>query len=1148
MSLDPIADANSIQQRAANPEACVWVAASAGTGKTKALTDRVLSLLLAGVEPSKILCLTFTRAAAANMANRVNQRLAHWAHANDKDLTEELNALTGRTPTKAEMRQARRLFAAVLDAPGGLRIATIHAFCESVLKRFPVEAGLAPHFEVIDERTSGELLQRARDQISSAVADGALTRIAERINEEQFANLMAALAREHGRFAALFARFGGLDGLLAALARALNIKPGEDERAILSGACADHAFNHGDLRHVCAALANGSAADQKRGVDIALFLEAKIEQRIELLEDYRLIYLTEKNTIRKSLATKAVMTALGSKAESLAKEAERLMALDDRLKAARLFAATGDLLTVGSALLDAYGRLKAARAALDYDDLILKTRELLSTRDGTQWVLYKLDRGIDHILVDEAQDTNPDQWDVIRSLAEEFFAGEGARERLGTVFAVGDAKQSIYSFQRADPDAFAAMRAHFRDKAKAVATKWEDLGLNVSFRSVVPVLAAVDQVFADATAADGVAEGVEKIVHRTARLKEAGVVEVWPAIDATDAAAIVAWQPPLETARIGSPSAQLAMQVADTVAGWLNNKTLLESQGRPIRPGDVMILVRQRTGFMNQLVRALKERNVPVAGVDRMVLTDQLVVQDMLALARFVLLPEDDLNLAALLKSPLVGLTEDQLFAVANGRSASLWLSLKARAEAEPKSAFASADKRLSTWLGRADFARPFELFAHVLYAEGGRKQLLARLGVDADDPLSEFLAMALAYEQEETPSLQGFIAWIEAGEAEVKRDLDSPVRDEVRVMTAHGAKGLQAPIVFMPDTMQVASKDPPINWIAATPTDSGNDPFVKLPLWLPRAAEADPVARAERAARALRDSREYHRLLYVAMTRAEDRLYVGGFRNKRTSANNWYELIERGLAGSAEKKDEKLVLSAAQEKPPKVQKAAEEETAIPDISEIPWIAEPAVRETSATRPLTPSRFIVEEEIPEREPAIVSPLADGGERFKRGIAAHRLLQVLPVVAPDKRRAKAESLAAEFGFAKKAAADLAEEMLSVLAHPDLAALFAPGSLPEVPFAGRLGEDGAEIVGRIDRMAVTETEVIVADYKTNRPVPRDAASVPPIYLRQMALYRAALLRAFPGKRVRAILVYTDGPKVIELPTATLDDIISRISAPR
>ncbi|HET9149581.1 MAG TPA: double-strand break repair helicase AddA [Alphaproteobacteria bacterium] len=1174
--LNPIADAERKQRDAADPNACVWLAASAGTGKTKALTDRVLSLLLSGTEPHRILCLTFTRAAAAEMAIRIGRSLSAWALAGDLELKDALTNLTGTPPSTKETARARRLFAEVLDAPGGLRIATIHAFCESVLKRFPVEAGLAPHFEVIDERTARELLEKARDEVLSRaregrvkdVSDGALAEafacIAQRANEEQFGDLMMTLAREHGRLGALLAELGGVEGLTEKLAEALDLAPGDDETAILKQACADAAFDQLGLTRVCKELAKGAKTDQDRARQIVTFLESAAERRHELFAAYMSAFLTQDGTIRARLATNGVLQKLGSHADALAGEADRILAVVGRVKAARLLVGTKAALTLGAALLESYVALKDARAALDYDDLILKTRALLTQPGISPWVLFKLD-GLDHVLIDEAQDTSADQWAVIAALTDEFFAGAGARDAVRTVFAVGDAKQSIYSFQRADPEAFAKMREYFRARAIAARRTWRDLALDVSFRSVAPVLKAVDGVFSLAPASDGVSEDGTPVRHRAARAGQAGRVELWPLVSATRPDPAERWQPPLAASAQASASSILAAHIAQTIKDWIDRREVLLSCGRPIRPSDVMILVRQRTGFMEALVTALKACGVPVAGVDRMVLTDQLVVQDLMALARFLLLPEDDLNLAALLKSPLVGFDEEALFKTAHGRPATLWGSLRKLAVATPGSLFATAEARLSAWLARADFLRPFDLFARILYAEGGRARLLARLGPEADDPLSEFLALALAYERAAVPSLQDFVAWIEAGEAEIKRDLENPVRDEVRVMTVHGAKGLQAPIVFLPDTTQVPGDRERLVWI----DDAAGS--ARLPLWVPRTEDDDPVSAKSRTARVARTEREHHRLLYVAMTRAEDRLVVAGYRPRtakkdavpedapaQAERDCWYDRVQIGLALAEGVREErfsdgafdrpKLVLASEQEVPPQAKKttAVQEAPAAADERLPSWLESPGAAEPQPSRPLTPSRFVGDDGAEAAEPAPISPLAAGGERFRRGIVVHRLLQLLPQLPAAARASRAEDLIAGMGLPAEEAERTLAEVERVISAPDLAALFAPGSLAEVPFAGRLGEGGPEIVGRFDRLAVGDTEVIVADYKTNRPVPKDTVSVPEPYLRQMALYRAALLNAFPGRVVRCVLVYTDGPRVIELPAAALDRIIARVSA--
>ncbi|MFQ5985723.1 MAG: UvrD-helicase domain-containing protein, partial [Alphaproteobacteria bacterium] len=533
-----------------------------------------------------------------------------------------------------------------------------------------------------------------------------------------------------------------------------------------------------------------------RGVALGRWL-AEPDSRVDDFEVYARIYLTKEGNLRKTLITRQAAEAAPGTEEALCAEAERLLGVAEKRKAVTVAAATAAALRLGAGLVEAYGQCKAARALLDYDDLILMTRDLLRRPDTAPWVLYKLDGGLDHILVDEAQDTNPEQWEVIAALAEEFFAGMSARDAARTVFAVGDAKQSIYSFQRADPAAFERMRAHFAEKVKAAGERWRDLDLDISFRSTAAVLGAVDAIFSRDEARDGVGPSAHAIEHRTHRLGQAGLVELWPPAEPNALPAPEPWQPPVTPERGDSPRARLATLIARTIGEWLEQAEMLESKGRPVRPGDIMVLVRRRSGFVEELVRALKQLEVPVAGVDRMVLTDQLPVMDLVALGRFLLLPEDDLTLATVLRGPLIGLDDEQLFELAHGRGeASLWQALKRKAGAAraKDSSYRKAHGYLAELLARVDYLRPFELYAEVLNARGGRERLLRRLGPEADDPLNEFLALALAYERVNAPSLEGFLHWVEAGRAEIKRDLEQSERDEVRVMTVHGAKGLQAP------------------------------------------------------------------------------------------------------------------------------------------------------------------------------------------------------------------------------------------------------------------------------------------------------------------------------------------------------------------
>jgi ATP-dependent helicase/nuclease subunit A len=1128
------------QRDATDVAASVWVAASAGTGKTKVLTDRVLTLLLAGCAPTRVLCLTFTKAAAAEMANRLNDRLSLWATAADGLLTQELAALTGQIPDETRRQLARQLFARVLDAPGGLRIETIHAFCQSLLRRFPIEAGIAPHFEVMDERSAGEALAAAREEILTTARDGsdpalgaALSEVTRHIPERSFDELLAQLSLERSQLR--FTLADGHESFVAKLYRALELTPGVSEEDVLAGACAIGACDEAALRRAAEALcASDSVSDRGVGQRLATWL-ADASLRVQTFDDYLLAFFTQEGKPRSRLVTKETAKQVSSVAMVLESEAARLADVVSRRGAAALRTATSALVKLGDALLAAYERHKAQRALLDYDDLVLRTRDLLFRPGVAPWVLFKLDGGLDHILVDEAQDTNPEQWQVVQALADEFFVGEGARAERRTVFAVGDAKQSIYSFQRADPEAFLRMRKHFAVRVAAAQQRWRTIDLDISFRSTEPVLRAVDAIFAQDDAKAGVALDGARIHHTAFRGGQAGLTELWPPVEPELAAEPNPWEPPTEQRRTREPRARLALAIAATVRRWLDAGERLPARDRLVQAGDVMVLVRRRGPFVVELVRALKQVEVPVAGVDRILLGEQIAVQDMTALGHFLLLPDDDLTLATVLKGPLFGFTEQRLYDLAHPRETSLWRELRRRSGENAD--FARAAAELGDLLARADFVPPYELFAEVLGARGGRKAALARLGPEAGDPLDEFLSMALAYERIHGPSLQGFLHWLTVGETEVKRDLDQRGRDEVRVLTVHGAKGLQAPIVFLPDTTLVPNQMPRLLWTEA-----------QLPLWCANKRWNPPAVTYARAAARDRRDAEYRRLLYVALTRAEDRLYICGWRDRRRMPDGcWYQLIERGLAsagatpievdlanvaGSDGWRGTGRRLEAAQRAEPNrsdiVISPVDRREALPR-----WALDPPAPEPTPPRPLVPSR-------PRRsDPAARSPLAaEEGAGLLRGRLVHRLLQSLPEIAPSRRRAAAQRflMLPVHGLAEATRAALLEETLAVIDHPDFAPLFAPGSQAEVPVVALLG--GRALAGQIDRLVVTEGSVLIVDYKTLRPPPADEADVPVAYLDQLAAYRTAVAALYPGRVARCALIWTAIPCLMPISNALLD----------
>ncbi|MBM3491561.1 MAG: double-strand break repair helicase AddA [Alphaproteobacteria bacterium] len=1085
-------------QIASDPAQSVWVDASAGSGKTRVLSERVLRLLLAGTPPNRILCLTFTKVAAAEMAARVSDSLAGWSRAAASDLERQLTELTGAAPNPTELRQARRLFATVLEAPGGLRIETIHGFAESLLKRFPLEAAVAPHFEVLDERTAALLLAGAQARVLRGPDDEIRTLLAEvalHADETRFDDLMRQLTGNPLRLAALAERQGAR--ALAALARQLGLPDRVPEDAgFQAEAVAEGAFDRPALARVAAALLQGGAKDQGTGEAIARWLAAT--DRVSGFAAYCRAFLTTKSEIRKKLIHKEALRLAPDGNEIMSAEANRLHAVAAQRRAAELHRASAALLRLGLKVAEVYRQEKHRRAALDYDDLILTASALLRRPGIAPWVLYKLDGGLEHVLIDEAQDTNAEQWRIVQALTQEFFAGQGASAARRTLFAVGDPKQSIFSFQGADPRAFHRLRAEFARDIVAAGLPWQEVPLATSYRSAPPILQFVDAVFSEPAAFEALGEGAP-LRHHAHRRGAPGLIELWSPESPAAKDAAAAWQPPLSQEGDDNPVERLAARLTRQIGYWLRSGEVLPSTGRPIGPGDILVLLRQRQPFLDALVRRMKQADLPIAGADRMCIGEQLAVMDLLALARFALLPEDDLSLAAVLKSPLVGLDDALLFELAHGRPGSLWQALLRRRGARPE--FARAAERLSRWLGRADQAPPYGFFAELLIADGGRHDLVARLGPDANDPLDELLSLALHYQRHWAPSLQGFLAWLAGSDPEVKRDQEQRAQ-EVRVMTVHGAKGLQAPIVVLPDTCRVPVLRQTVFWLDGAM------------LWSPRAEPSVPAAVAAREAQGTAAARELQRLLYVALTRAQDRLLIAGWQGRsEPAADSWHSLAVATI--------QRLGRRATAFDGGPAWRFGDE----PKAGASPGPAPPAALAAAPD-------FLRRPAPPEPEPTD----AAGGDRYRRGRVLHRLVQVLPDLPPPQRAAAAgRLLAAEAAFSAAERQRLADEALAVLADPAFSPLFGPGSLAEVPLAGLV--NGRTILGQVDRLAVGAEQVQVVDFKSDRAAPRDAGGVPVAHLRQMAAYVALLTRMYPGRTVSAALLYTEAPRLIALPATLL-----------
>jgi ATP-dependent helicase/nuclease subunit A len=798
------------------------------------------------------------------------------------------------------------------------------------------------------------------------------------------------------------------------------------------------------------------------------------------------------------------------------------------------------LIEVASAIFKRYRDEKSARGILDFDDLIEKTLSLLE-RSGARWVLYKLDAGIDHVLVDEAQDTSEAQWKILEELTGEFAAGRGQSFGPRTFFAVGDEKQSIFSFQGAAPKRFDEMRRKFDSRFSSAGQTFAHVRLKFSFRSAPGVLAAIDKVFEHGNHKTGVSEDVW-MQHEAVKHRLPGLVELWPSAKAQSSESPREWTLPLDLLDAQDPANLLAQRIAQKIEQLIDPRSgefvhdSATLRLRPVRPGDILILVRTRSAFFEAVIGALKNRAIPTAGADRLELTDHIAVMDLIAAGRASLLPQDDLTLACVLKSPLIGLDDDDLMALAPGRPASLFDALLA----SPDASHAMAAKKLALWQERAG-GGPFAFYAPLLGADGGRRDLEARLGPEAADALDEFLSLAMAYEGGAAPSLAGFLNDVTGIEYSIKRDMETGA-DAVRVMTVHAAKGLEAKIVFLPDSCGVPSArhDPKIFKLGTTV------PGEETIAWSPRKElDCKPITAAREAARNGAEE-EYRRLLYVAMTRAEERLYLAGFHGPREpDPGSWAAMIEAALGQGAEiervpafwNSEETILRLDSKGSGVPAATLPEGGAAAPPAVVPDWLRRAAPFEAIATRLIRPSHAL--EDLTGRLNG-EGPVQARRGAFRRGRLIHLLLQYLPGIAePERRDAALRFLSARAaGLDGTARQTLAEEALKVIDLPELAGLFGPGSKAEVPVMGRVaaGRQIIDVNGQVDRIGEDAGVVSIADFKTGSPRELDGELA--TYVTQMALYRAALAPLWPNKKLRMLLIWTEGPAVVPFPGETLD----------
>ncbi len=1130
-----LAAAEEKQLRAADPNVSAWVRANAGTGKTYVLVQRILRLLLSGAEPRSILCLTFTKNAAAEMEARVLAELGKWATASDAELNGKLAKLLSRRPEAKETALARCLFATVIDAAGGLAIMTIHGFCERVLRRYSLEANVPPGFAVLTEEEAHEALTEACAGTFAAATEGpmrdALECVAAYAREDEFARVLDAMLNERTKIAGLFAitdedHPDPLPVIEARLRRLFNIRPGDKRDALLTRAAT--MLDSQTLVGAISVLSTGTANDLKSAERFEAVLNAGGDEA--RCTAFKHAFATSEGLPRTSLMTKPLREAAGALYARLVDAQDAFLNLDGKISGLKLVEASTALLRLAESIFGRYEDAKRARTALDFGDLIARTLRLLFRQEAAEWVLYELDQRIDHILIDEAQDTSPEQWAIVKQLTSDFFSGQGARDCEPTIFAVGDEKQSIYGFQGAKPELLAGAGVMYEEFAGEAGLSWCTADLNLSFRTLSPILDAVDEV-------SGALPGLQQsgaVQHLAFRQDSGGLVELWQPEQGEKQDKGNVWEPDTEEAPASKPAEALAARIAGHIRHWLDNGEALASRGRAIEPGDILILLRKREPMARLLQTALKREGIPVAGTDRIALTDELAVMDLLVLADVLLQPEDDLALATVLKGPLFGLAEDDLYRLAHGREGSLWQVLAHDPGCGPHA------KTLAGWRELSRQLSPFDFFAHLLEAEGGRKAFGRRLGAECYDAIDEFLALAETFSARPLASLAEFVSFARKSASEVKRETDQAAR-EVRIMTVHGAKGLEANIVILADTCGTKSASPvPVYFLE----DDSEAPAI--PVWAVKGTGGlRPIADAKETVKSA-ELREQGRLLYVAMTRARDRLYITGYHNGSLPSASWYATIQTALAPALQEAQDfqgrTVWRTGAWESltAPAAGVPAAEPDALPA-----WLAAPAPPEW-ALPILSPSKIM---ELAGAPPAAFAPRS-GMERSAaqaRGTLIHRLLEVLPALPAEHWAQAAGLIAAALG------GELAAQQAQTTAQHVLA-LLATGALPQqerhmLPEAGLAaairnadGEQIAIILGQADRIDLGDTGAAIFDYKSGIQLADGAEK--PAHLAQLACYRLALQRLYPASGVRAAIFDVDSGHTKEASLQDADAALQRV----
>lgn len=1089
-----------------------WIQAHAGSGKTYQLVQHIIGLLVEGETPGSIVCMTYTKAAAAEMQGRLQSRLGELRRMPEPELIQALEAILGYVPRQEHIQRARELLIALLDAVPGVQFFTIHSFCQSLLSRFPLEAGISASFTLLDDRQSRQLLARSfHGLLDAAMEDAALRDAFSVLQLAAREGAVEALLQEGLAFRqewqAWFAD-GSPDPLAA------SIDAYFDVASIPSIDVQMEARYDGAWRATAAGIASlllgGSSSEIAIGSPIAAWLPACDPHAWDA---YSLAFVTKTGTARKTLFTKGFRERYPAQAAWLADEQAFTLKLQHERAVLAAAALSKSLSLLMYRLLAIYEDAKAGLRALDYDDLLFKVQAMLANASLRPWIMYKLDQQVRHLLVDEAQDTSPAQWAIIEMLREELWQ-EGV-QHARSLLVVGDIKQSIYSFQGAVPELFLEQRQSTGETFAQLGIVLEDVPLATSRRTAELLLTVVDQVLMHPAVRSACLTEGQLPAHRTVYREQAAIISCWPAMRKAESEKPSPFEP-ADAYVVQAHARQLwAQQVAKRIATWLREGRMLAARGRAVRAGDILILVQTRK-IAPLLIQALEAEHIAVAGLDRLRLGTHLAVRDHLAFIEWALYAEDDYHLAIALRSPLGGVSEEELFVIAHDRGEmTLWQALLARLPAHP------CIQRFLSWKEVLLACAP-DISLQRMHADGGLRHAYAtRFGDEVLEILDAFLTEASRYVEGGGASLRGFASWLTEDGTEIKRDQEQQ-SDKVRIMTVHGAKGLEAPVVILADAFDRPSMAR--ETLLFTPFKDGRIPLVKKgdALLLPAVAEAFDRRKQAKFA-------EYYRLLYVALTRAEDELYIGGVDSggKGDAANDpmphWYGVVSEVLKAMGGNEDEAqgIMLYSAQGSGVGLRRDKQADT-MRQAEVLPeWVHRVAPVPPPRDRIYSPSSLV---------PYVPAVGRDaGGNAAERGVIYHRVLQWMELYAPaDKAELHAWIKREAPHWNAKQWQEAAERLWHLYSMPEWRWMWESPSHREVNIAGTLDIHGVptRFAGQIDRLVMLPERRVILDYKTSARVP-DQEHIPESYKIQMLAYKKLLEADGSGLSVSVGLLYTAGP---------------------